>query len=316
MFAEVKMPAITSPFRLAITGGTGFVGKAVVSLACAQSVSLNALTRRPQEVCEGVTWIDGALDHDDSLSRLMADADAVIHIAGVVNAPGRAGFKAGNAAGTLAVVRAARAAGIRRFVHVSSLSAREPHLSHYGWSKRRAEQIVMASGIDWTIVRPPAIFGPGDTEMLDLFRLARRGLVLLPPKGRFSVIEVSDLARLLLACAHDEKQSVGAIYEADDRLEGGWSYQSFGRAIGWAVGRRILPVSLPGAFLHLAAKADRLARGTKAKLTEDRVNYLCHPDWVIDPAKRPPPSLWQPQVGTRLGLKKAAEWYQEQGWLK
>lgn len=310
------MPFKHDILRLAITGGTGFVGKTVVSLACAQDIHLNALTRRPQDVCAGVTWINGALDRDDSLAELMADADAVIHIAGVVNAPDRAGFKLGNAAGTLAVVRAARAAGVRRLVHVSSLSAREPHLSHYGWSKHRAEQIVMASGIDWTIVRPPAIFGPGDTEMLELFRLARRGIVVLPPKGRLSVIEVSDLAHLLLACARDKEQSVGAIYEADDGLEGGWNHDSFGRAIGWAVGRRILPVPLPRSLLHLAAKADRLIRGPKAKLTEDRVNYFCHPDWVINPAKRPPASLWQPQVGTRLGLRKTAEWYEEQGWLK
>lgn len=304
------------PFRLAVTGGTGFVGKTVISLACARNLSLNALTRRPQEVCEGVTWISGALDHEDGLANLMADVDAVIHIAGVVNAPDRSGFKAGNAAGTLAVVRAARAAGVRRFIHVSSLSAREPHLSDYGWSKHRAEQIVMASALDWTIIRPPAIYGPGDTEMLDLFRLARRGLVLLPPKGRLSVIEVSDLARLLLACAHDDALSIGAIYEADDGLDGGWSHESFGRAIGWAVGKRVITLATPRSVLHLAARADRGLRGTGAKLTRDRVNYFCHPDWVIDPLKRPPAPLWLPQVATRSGLKNTAEWYQEQGWLK
>ncbi|HKR17579.1 NAD-dependent epimerase/dehydratase family protein [Rhizorhapis sp.] len=310
------MPASPLPLRLAITGGTGFVGRTVVTLACAQNLTLNALTRRPQDVCAGVTWIEGALDRDERLADLMADADAVLHIAGVVNAPDRAGFKMGNAAGTLAVVRAARRAGVCRFIHVSSLSAREPQLSHYGWSKRRAEQIVMASGLDWTIIRPPAIYGPGDTELLELFRLARRGLVLLPPKGRLSVIEVSDLARLLLACAQDEEESIGAIYEADDGLEGGWSHQSFGRAIGSAVGRRVATLSTPRALLHLAARADGMLRGTKAKLTADRVSYFCHPDWVVDPAKRPPSWLWEPQVGTRAGLKNAAEWYREQGWLK
>lgn len=303
-------------FRLAVTGGTGFVGRTVLSLACARNITLNALTRRPQEVCEGVTWIGGALDRDDALASLVADADAIIHIAGVVNAPDRAGFKAGNAAGTLAVVRAARAAGVRRLVHVSSLSAREPQLSHYGWSKHRAEQIVMASGLDWTIVRPPAIYGAGDTEMLELFRLARKGVVLLPPKGRLSVIEVSDLARLLLACAHDDSYSIGTIYEADDGMEGGWSHQSFGRAIGWAVGKRVFTLATPRPILHLAARTDRMLRGPKAKLTADRVNYFCHPDWVIDPAQRPPAALWQPQVATRPGLKKTAQWYQDRGWLK
>lgn len=310
------MPAKQEPLRLAITGGTGFVGKTLVNLACAHNLPLNALTRRPQEICAGITWIDGALDRDDSLASLMADVDAVLHIAGVVNAPDRAGFETGNATGTLAVVRAARAAGVTRFVHVSSLAAREPQLSDYGWSKQRAEQIVMASGLDWTIIRPPAIYGPADTEMLDMFRLAARGLILLPPGGRLSVIEVSDLARLLLACAQDRDTSVGGIYEADDGVEGGWSHKSFGRAIGWAVGKRVATIATPRPFLHLAARTDRLLRGKKAKLTADRVNYFCHPDWVINPAKRPPATLWQPQVNTRVGLKKTAEWYRAQGWLK
>src|SRR3546814_6879313 len=98
-----------------------------------------------------------------------------------------AAFEAGNATATANVVDAARNAGITRFVHVSSLAAREPALSNYGWSKERAEAIVQGSGLDWTIVRPPAVFGPGDTEMLDMFRMARRGIALVP-SGRMSAI--------------------------------------------------------------------------------------------------------------------------------
>lgn len=302
--------------RIALTGGTGFVGRTAMRLARAQGHVLNALARRPQEAREGVSWIDGALDSDASLAALMDSADAVLHIAGVVNAPDRAGFKAGNAAGTLAVVRAARAAGVRRFIHVSSLSAREPDLSDYGWSKYRAEQIVKASGLDWTIIRPPAIYGPGDTEMLELFRLARRGFVPLPPRGRLSVIEVGDLARLLLACAGENERTTGQVYEVDDGVEGGWSHGAFGRAIGWAVGRRVMALPMPRALLRLAARADRLARRGRARLTTDRVNYFCHPDWVVDPAKRPPAALWQPDVNTRAGLKRTAQWYRAEGWLK
>src|SRR3546814_20287384 len=114
-------------------------------------------------------------------------------------APDRAGFVAGTIEGTRAIVAAAERANVRRFVHVSSLAAREPALSVYGWSKAEAEKVVEASALDWVMVRPPAIYGPGDMEMRDLFRLARWGIALLPPPGKLSVIEVSDLARLLLA---------------------------------------------------------------------------------------------------------------------
>src|SRR3546814_8906938 len=87
----------------------------------------------------------------------------------------------------MAVVDAMRQRGVRRLIHVSSLSAREPGLSDYGWSKELAERHVKASGLDWTIIRPPAIYGPGDREMLELFRMAKRGFMLMPPGGRLSV---------------------------------------------------------------------------------------------------------------------------------
>ena len=84
----------------------------------------------------------------------------------------------------LAMLAAATAAGVRRFVFVSSLAAREPQLSMYGASKARAEALVERSGLDWSIVRPPAVYGPGDRETLELFKMARLGLVLMPPAGR------------------------------------------------------------------------------------------------------------------------------------
>src|SRR3546814_20049051 len=79
-------------FRVAVTGGTGFVGRTTIAQACALGLPLNALARQPQAACAGVTWVNGALDRDDCLQRLMADADVVLHIAGVVNAPDKAGF--------------------------------------------------------------------------------------------------------------------------------------------------------------------------------------------------------------------------------
>ncbi len=80
------------------------------------------------------------------------------------------------------MLAAATAGGVQRFVHVSSLAAREPKLSMYGASKARAEELVRCSGLDWAIVRPPAVYGPGDKETLELFRMAKLGLMLMPPQ--------------------------------------------------------------------------------------------------------------------------------------
>ncbi len=304
-----------APDVIAITGGTGFVGKAVLAFARQRKLRIRALTRKPQKNMPGVTWIQGALSDSDALKDLCAGAGAVLHIAGVVGAPDRKGFEDGNVAGTLAMVDAAKAMQVKRFIHVSSLAAREPALSDYGWSKAKAEKIVAASGLDWTIVRPPGVYGPGDSEMLDLFKMARRGFVLLPPEGRLSLIHVGDLARLLLELvpAHDDLTS--QIYEADDGKPGGWTHKSFARAIGTAVERGVRPISLPPALLRFAAAADKAMRGADAKLTRDRVNYLCHDDWTAEPARYPPAEIWLPEIQTKTGLKHTANWYKKAGWL-
>lgn len=293
--------------RLAITGATGFVGTRLVACALDAGHAVNALTRRPRSGGDGVNWVFGSLESPNALTSLMRGADAVIHVAGVVNAPDKPGFVLGNIDGTRAVLVAAESAQVRRFVHVSSLAAREPGLSAYGWSKCAAEGLVIGSLTDWDIVRPPAVYGPGDMDMRDVFRLAKLGLALLPPGGRMSAIHVDDLARLLIALA--ERPAERTIYEPDDGRAGGWSHAGFARAVGDAVGRRVRPIALPRRMLGFAARADALLRGRGARLTPDRVSYLCHPDWVSDPLRRPPPSLWRPRVATPDGLAETAAWY-------
>lgn len=300
--------------RIAITGGTGFVGRHVLRIANARQIGVKALTRRTQDAAPGLEWVAGALDDPASLTQLCDGAGAVIHVAGVINAPDRAGFVEGNVTGTEAMLAAVRAAGIRRFIHVSSLAAREPALSDYGWSKAESEALVRASGLDWTIVRPPAVYGPGDREMLELFRLAAKGLATLPPGGRLSLIEVTDLARLLLDLV-DATDSIGRTYEPDDGRERGWDHREFALALGEAVGRRVRAISVPAAILRLAARGDGIFRGKRAKLTADRVRYFCHPDWVVTADARPPAAIWRPKIETPAGLKATAQSYREAGWL-
>lgn len=296
---------------VAVTGATGFVGRAVVDRAAGSGLTLRALTRRAQPSRAGITWIAGALDKPESLATLVEGAEAVLHIAGVVNAPDRDSFVAGNIDGTRAMVKAAKAAGIRRFVHVSSLSAREPDLSVYGWSKRQAEEVVTASGLDWTIVRPSGIYGPHDTEWLDVFRTAKLGLALMPPPGKLSLIAVEDFARLLTTLVATDGPR--AVLEVDDGQA--LTHAELAQAMGAAVGRRVMTLHLPQGLLHLGAKIDRALRGKGAKLTPDRVGYLCHPDWTAAPGFRPDPALWEPAIPLAKGLADTARWYRANGLL-
>jgi nucleoside-diphosphate-sugar epimerase len=300
--------------RLAVTGGTGFVGSHLLDLAVAAGHRVRALTRRPMPERTNVDWVSGALDRRDALEELVRSSDAVIHIAGVINPPDPREFERGNVEGTLSLLAAATATGTCRFVHVSSLAAREPAISLYGASKARAEEFVERSGLDWAIVRPPAVYGPGDRETLELFKMARLGLVMLPPAGRLSLLHVDDLARLLLALA-DPQAPAKTILEPDDGRAGGWSHREFARALGGATGRRNIAVPVPGALLRFGALADRAVRGAKAKLTPDRAAYFSHPDWVADPARAASPAVWRAEVPTDRGLAETANWYRQEGWL-
>ena len=300
---------------IAVTGATGFVGQSLLDEAARQGTPVRALTRREQEPREGVEWVKGDLADRAALDALVDDADAVIHVAGVVNAPDAAGFEAGNVAGTLEVVSASAAAKVPRFVHVSSLAAREPQLSTYGASKHRAEKIVAASGLDWTMVRPPGVYGPRDTEIFELFRAAKWGVVPMPKTGRSSMIHAEDLARLLLALVPGGEDVRSQIFEPEDKAEDGWLHRDLAQAIGDAVGRKVwVPQFSKPTLLRISA-LDRLLRKDSAKLTPDRVNYMTHPDWVSSKAKAPPEGRWTPRIDTREGLKATAEWYRQQGWL-
>lgn len=295
---------------VALTGGTGFVGRAALDRLLAKGHGVRALARRDQPPRDGVEWIVGALADRDSLARLVAGVDAVLHIAGVVNGS-EAAFRQGNVDGTRDLLTVAEAAGVHRFVHVSSLAAREPRLSRYGASKAAAEELVEPSRLAWTIVRPPAVYGPGDLDQLDVFRLAKRGLALLPPPGRMSAIMVEDLAALLVALV--EQPALPVIYEADDGHP--LTHTAYARAIGRALGRCVLAVPLPAPVLRLGARIDRLARGDKARLTLDRARYLAHPDWTADPARRPPNELWTPRITLDGGMAATVAWYRQQGLL-
>ena len=302
---------------LAIPGATGFVGSAVLDEALAQGHTVRALARREQAARAGVEWVRGDLNDMGALAALINGSDAVVHVAGLTNTPDPREFEAANVTGTANVLAAMSAAGVRRLVFVSSLSARMPDLSAYGASKARAETLVEASGLDWTTVRPPGVYGPRDVDYLEMFRTAKLGFVPLPPGGASSIIHAQDLARLLVVLATGNAASTRKqTYEPDYGREGGWSHKELAAAIGRALGRsRVFAPHLPRAVLEAAAAADRIARGDRAKLTADRVGYMAHPNWVARFDRKPPPGLWQPQIGGEEGLKATAEWYRREGWL-
>lgn len=299
---------------VALTGATGFVGQAVLDAAAKKGMAVRALTRRTQAPRDGVTWIEGSLSDPKSLATLCEGADCVVHVAGLTNTPDPAEFEEANVIGTRKLLHAAKSQGAGRFVFTSSLSAREPSLSLYGASKANAEAFVETSGLDFTIVRPPAVYGPRDKDMFELFRSAKFGVVPVPPKGRASIIHVDDLAECLLALS-PAGTAPGATLEPDDGQHRGYEHGELARLIGRAMGKRVLAPHLPAALLRIGAQADRLLRGDDAKLTHDRVGYMVHDDWVCRPDRAVPEGIWTPRIPGEEGLAATADWYKREGWL-
>jgi hypothetical protein len=151
--------------------------------------------------------------------------------------------------------------------------------------------------------------------MFELFRTAKWGFVPLPPSGATSIIHVDDLARLLLGITPSVPSVNKHIFEPDDGREGGWSHKELGLAIGQALGRRVFAPNLPKAVLEAAARMDRLLRGKNAKLTQDRVGYMCHPNWVARFDRQVPAEIWQPRLVDEEGLRATAQWYRDNRWL-
>ncbi|MEE8371393.1 MAG: NAD-dependent epimerase/dehydratase family protein [Sphingomonadales bacterium] len=311
--------------RLALTGGTGFVGSHLIEAALTAGYEINALTRRPQPPRPGLTWIDGDLEHSGALRELVSGADAVIHAAGLVKALRRRDFQQVNIAGSRALAEAVSeaAGGDTHFIQLSSLAARQPHLSDYAGSKRHGEGVIrdaLGDNHPWTVLRPPAVYGPGDVEILKLLRLAGRGyLPMVAPRfARFSMIHVDDLARALIAVI-GQSQCFGGTYELRDASADGTSMPEMAEMLGDIFGRKVRCIALPRPILNVAAVAAQLGgriRGRPSMLSRQKLRELAHPDWLVSRNPLAEAGLWSPTLPLEAGMRETIDWYREKGLLK
>ena len=323
------------PKPVAVTGGTGFVGSHLVDTLCAAGIAPRVLVRdsgSPRWIADRpVKWVPGSLEDSDALETLVAGAGTVFHSAGVVTADTAADFDRGNRNGTARLLDAVRAAApAARFVHVSSLAAVGPAqdpsgvgpesdpspVSDYGRSKWAGELVVEASAGDswWVIVRPPAIYGPRDTDMFELFKMANRGLAVIPAGDRWlTVAHVSDVVRSLLAAACAGPRRVYHVGDPSPcRLD-----QLF-RQLAKSGGVRVRILRVPPVTVSLMAAAAVPMRRlglVRTALTRDKAREARERYWT----SRTEDSLEALAVGNQLPLDAGAgdtwAWYRENGWL-
>ncbi|MFT3987624.1 NAD-dependent epimerase/dehydratase family protein [Aestuariivirga sp.] len=301
----------------AMTGATGFAGRHAVSEFLSREHSLRVLVRDPAraDLPAAVQVVPGGLESAEALRSLVAGADAVVHLAGSISAVRREDYFRVNEAGTAAVAEAARDAGMKRFVHISSLAAREPELSDYGASKWAGEEAVKraASQMPLLIIRPPAVYGPGDRATLPLLKSLISNPAIIPssPHSRFSLIHVHDLARLIADAA---ESPVTGLAELSDGTVGGYTWSDLIRISSEVEGRAIQPLFLPRGFVQMVAlAADGVARitGKPGMVSRSKVGELYHHDWVSAPG---PLALSDPITFAR-GFPETLKWYRDAGWL-
>lgn len=278
----------------------------------AKGYRVRALVRNPAKAAalanSGATLIEGDLAHPQALMRLVADCDAVVHCAGAVRGNSQADFDRVNVAGTAAMLAAANAqARPPRFLLLSSLAAREPQLSWYAHSKRAGESLLQqTAGLEWMILRPPAVYGPGDQEMLPIFEWMRRGIALVPgsAEARTSLIHVSDLVSAILACLQGAA-ATGQTLAVCDGQPNGYSWRDMADIAArhwsrpvrlWRVPRRLLDGI--AAINSAAARAS----GRAPMLTPPKLRELRHSDWVVDNHAVTAATGWTPAVGLEAGL--------------
>lgn len=302
---------------VALTGATGFIGGVLAQRLRAAGWSVRAL-RRPaagRRAPAGVEldWVEGALEDEESLGRLVEGVYAVVHCAGAVRGRTQADFERVNVNGVERLAR--RAAGQSappRFLLLSSLAAREPQLSFYAASKRAGERVLLqeagARGMPWLVLRPPAVYGPGDRELLPLWRCMARGVAPLlgSADARFSLLYVDDLAAAVLHWLARAACEPG-IFELHDGRPGGYTWNEVVNTAARVFARRVRRIPVAAPLLRGLAVGNVLAArlgGYAPMLTPGKVRELRHPDWVCDNTALGRALDWSPQVMLEEGLRR------------
>ncbi len=322
-----------------VTGGQGFIGSHLCARLVAEGHRVRVLAR-PSSRLDNLAGLEVEVVRADvtetaGLAAAVAGCDLIFHVAAALKGLHERDLFRVNADGTRNVAAAAAAASPRpaRLVYVSSAAAAGPSpggraprtedmppspLSWYGRSKLAGEDAVRSTaGLQWTIVRPPIVFGPRERDVLDYFRLAHRGwLPVIGPSDRFySLIYAENLAEGLVRAAASSA-SVGQTYFLAGPEIVTWA--ELGRLIAAALGVGGRVLRIPGAAASMAGRlADVLARARRrpAIFSSQKVLEMRAPAWVCSAAKAERDFGWRATTPLADALASTARWYRDRGWL-
>ncbi|HOC19236.1 MAG TPA: NAD-dependent epimerase/dehydratase family protein [Vicinamibacterales bacterium] len=316
----------------AVTGATGFIGRHLVERLAALGWQVRVI-QRPESRAAAPAGIEAvrAPLRADGLAAAFEGTGVVFHLAGRTAAPSAAAFHQANAVAAGEVARACRDAGAR-LVHVSSQAAAGPApanrpateagearpCSAYGISKLAGERIVQDTvGLEWTIARPVAVYGPGDRGFLPLFRLARAGFAVIPgsPAACYTLVHVRDLVEGLIAAAERPEAVREVFFLGHPVLR---TARSLAAALGRVAGRPVRTITVPRPVLYAAAVAGDLGArlGLPAALDRSKYRELTSSGFACEVGKARRLLQWEAGIDLEEGFAETVTWYLENGWLR
>ena len=328
-----------------VTGGTGFIGSHLVERLVDQGYHVTCLTRKTSNLrwlnhllaakSPQVELVMGDLHDSGVLAQHVRDADLIFHLAGLTKAPDAATYDRINAEGTKHLIEACLGAqtSLDRFVYCSSLAAVGPSrdatpktedmtpqpLTDYGSSKLKGEMIVCeyTDRLPITIIRPPAVYGPRDTDIFLFFQMINRGVIpiLGDADKLLSLVHVKDLVAGIYTAAVSER-AIGETYFLTDGDIHTW--RGIECVIADTLEKRPFKVKVPfflldfiSIFTEAAAKVTRQT----PTLNRQKVQDLKQRFWICDSTKAQNELGYRPTYFLQKGIQETADWYRANGWL-
>ena len=316
-----------------VAGGAGFIGSHLTEALVKKGFTVTCLVRNTSNLSNledlNVRLVHGDCTREESLYEAVSGIDYVFHLAGLTKACSEVDFFDANVKCTRNILGAVleKNRGIRRFVYISSLAAAGPSndgaplkedctaapISLYGKSKLEGEQSVLMhrSDIPVVVIRPPAVYGPRDKDMLVIYRMVKAGIAPMWGTCYYSFIYVEDLINGILLSALDENAageiffiSDGIIYSSDDVID----------AVADAVQKRPIRFRIPR-FVMSSAGFILEQFGKSSIINTDKMRELKHLHWVCDSSKAEERLKFEPQVKIKEGARWTADWYRIHRWL-
>jgi uncharacterized protein YbjT (DUF2867 family) len=241
-----------------VIGGTGFVGGHLIRRMRREGLPIRAVVRDPDKAHaladQGVEVVPGNISDKVSLEKAAVGVEQVVHLVGIIQEAPGVTFKNVHVEGTRNLVEAARKAGVRHFFYQSALGARPGAKSEYHKTKWQAEELVRASGIPYTILRPSLIYGPGDQFTLRLAEIIRQSPVLPvigSGKSKVQPIAIDDVVSCIVKAVSSDA-FLNEIYEIGGPEQ--LTYEEVTRAIARAMGVARPTVHVPMLFLRPMAR--------------------------------------------------------------